>query len=186
MLSKFLLLIVPEKKKTVHSVWYLNSILETDPCRHAIGHRIQFLSRNLPCGDHRAAPLSCGWQRGEGGALRLLCLGSGLGKLLRQLLFVACNAVSSYSTANSLPPPSRPQKGWKKEKLLHLTLLTHVSMGGGSFSVLPPHTVDSRMPAWSHLLSVEPGLSQHCANILLLIQIDYMFQEEIKWKLQKR
>lgn len=78
----------------------------------------------------------------QGGALHLLCFGSGLGKLLRQLLFVACNAVSSYPTANSLQPPSRPQSGWKKEKLLLLlTLWAHVSIESSSFPILPTQTV---------------------------------------------
>lgn len=78
----------------------------------------------------------------RGGVSRLLCFGSGLGKLLRQLLCVACNAFSSYPTANSLPPPSRPQRGWKKEKLLLvLTILAHVSLEIVSFSILCPLTV---------------------------------------------
>lgn len=122
------------------------------------------------------------WLTEARGSITLLCLGSGLGKLFRQLLFVACNAVSSYSTANSLPPPSRPQRGWKKEKLLHLlTILTHVPIEEGSFSVLPLQGVwISKTPVWNHLLNTEPGITQHCANTLLLLQRDCKFQEEIK------
>ena len=115
--------------------------------------------------------------------LHLLCFGSGLGKLLRQLLFVACNAVSSYPTANSLPPPSRPQRRWKKGKqlLLLLTILAQVSVESSSLSILPLQTpYGFEAPAWNHLLSVEPGIPQHCARILFLVQIDCKFQKEIK------
>lgn len=117
-------------------------MLKADPCHHAIGHRIQLLSWNLPCGDGQAAPLSQGRQRGEERVMQLLCSGSGLGKLFRQLLFVACNAVSSYLTANSLPSPSRPQSGWKKEKLYFcLSMSVIVSIESISFWILPPQTV---------------------------------------------
>lgn len=83
----------------------------------------------------------------QAGVLHLLCFGSGLGKLFRQLLFVACNAVSSYRTANSLSSPSRPQSGWKKEKitLLLLSMLVNESIESCSFAVLHPETdVDLR------------------------------------------
>lgn len=118
----------------------------------------------------------------RGGVLHLLCFGSGLGKLLRQLLFVACNAVSSYPTANSLPPPSRPQSRWKKGKLLLLlTTLAQVSIESSSLPILPLQTpYGFEAPAWNHLLSVEPGIPQHCASILFLVQIDCKFQKEIK------
>ena len=119
----------------------------------------------------------------ERGVLHLLCFGSGLGKLLRQLFFVACNAVSSYPTANSLPPPSRPQRRWKKGKqlLLLLTILAQVSVESSSLSILPLQTpYGFEAPAWNHLLSVEPGIPQHCASILFLVQRDCKFQKEIK------
>ena len=123
-----------------------------------------------------------------GGELRLLCFGSGLGKLLRQLLFVACNAISSYPTANSLPPPSRPQSRWKKRKLLLLlTILAQVPTESSSFPIPPLQTLYGfEAPAWNHLVHVEPGIPQHGASILFLVQIDCKFQKEIKWKLQKR
>lgn len=90
-----------------------------------------------PCS---AAPMWLTGRRGR--APRLLRFGSGLGKLLRQLLFVACNAVSSHPTANSLPLASRPQSRWKKEKrLLLLTILAHVSIENSRFSILPPQTL---------------------------------------------
>lgn len=103
------------------------------------------------------------------GRITLLCFGSGLGKLLRQLLFVACNAVSSYSTANSLLPPSRPQRGWKKEKLLHLlTILIHVSIEGGSFQsclfkvcAFKDASVD---PFTQHRARYYPALCQHSSS----------------------
>lgn len=38
-----------------------------------------------------------------------------------------------------------------------------------------------RTPAWNHLLNVEPGITQHYANILFLIQIDYIsFRKKVK------
>lgn len=131
-LLKFLFLIAPEKKKkTVHSIQYLNSYLRQTHAAMQLATEFSFC--------HGICPVEITVQhhshvadREARGSITLLCFGSGLGKLLRQLLFVACNAVSSYSAANSLPPQNRPQRGWKKEKLRHLlTRLTHVSIEGG-------------------------------------------------------
>lgn len=103
----------------------------------------------------------------RGRLLHLLCFGSDLGKLLKQLLFVACNAVSSYPTANSLLPPNRPQSWWKEEKLpLLLTLLGHVSIESSSFPILPPQTLygieDASMESFTQCWArYYPALCQH-------------------------
>lgn len=46
--------------------------------------------------------------------------------------------------------------------------------------------VDSRTPVRNHLLSVEPDFTWHCVNILFLNRINFKFQKEIMWKLQKK
>lgn len=104
----------------------------------------------------------------RGRVLHLLCFGSGLGKLFRQLLFVACNAVSSYPTANSLPSPSRPQSEWKKETVLPLSTLVNASIEHCSFSVLPLiDCANWRTTVWNHLLNV--------SQVLISIVLTFLF-----------
>ena len=106
--------------------------------------------------------------REERGSIAFALLWLCLRKLFRQLLFVACNAVSSYPLLTASHPQVDHKAIEERKTALSLSTLVSASVERCSFSILPPvDCVDWRTPVWNHLL----GVSQ----VLISIALTFLF-----------
>ena len=114
--------------------------------------------------------------REERGSIAFALLWLCLRKLFRQLLFVACNAVSSYPLLTA----SHPQVDHKADRRKkNCTFTKHIgqciSRALQLFNSASCRLCGLEDASVESFTRCEPGINQHCTNISFLIQRDCKF-----------